>query len=113
MMKSIKFFQTIFLLFILTFPIYSMFGNSDEEDIFTDPESLVRGLYASVTFEPGTLPDWDYVRKFFIPAAVFGVRQTRASMAVLDLDGFIAWWEADIEKHRMKERGFKESVEKL
>lgn len=112
-MKPAKILLSIFLFFVLILPTSSVYGNFDQEDIFTDPESLVRGLYASVTFEPGTLPDWDYVRKFFIPEAVFGGRQTRTSMAVLDLDGFVAWWEVDIEKHKMKERGFKESVEKL
>ena len=83
------------------------------EDPFTTPELLVRGLYASVTFDPGTIPDWDYVRRFFLPEAVIAVRQTRTSMAVLDVDAFIAWFEADVEKYKMKERGFEESVEKL
>jgi hypothetical protein len=87
--------------------------NLNDEDIFTDPEKLVRGLYASVTFEPGTLPNWENVGKFFIPEVVFAVRQTRASMSVLDWDDFVAWWESDIERHKMKERGFVESVENL
>jgi hypothetical protein len=87
--------------------------NSNDEDIFTDPEKLVRGLYASVTFEPGSLPNWDAVGKFFIPEVVFAVRQTRASMSILDWEDFVTWWEADIEKHKMKERGFVESVENL
>lgn len=82
-------------------------------EVYSDAESLVRGLYASVTFEPGTLPDWDYVRSFFVPEAVFGVRKSRTLMEVLDLDGFVNWWLEDIEKHKMKERGFKESIEKL
>jgi hypothetical protein len=86
---------------------------SENDVIFMDPESLLRGLYASVSFEPGTLPDWDYVRSFFIPEAVFGVRKSRTLMDVLDLDGFVDWWLEDIKKHKMKERGFKESIEKM
>jgi hypothetical protein len=86
--------------------------NSDES-VYKDPESLVRGLYASVTFEPGTLPEWDYVRSFFIPEAVFGVRKSRTTMDVLDLDGFVGWWLEDIEKHKLEERGLEESVDKL
>ena len=73
----------------------------------------MHGLYASVTFEPGTVPDWDFVRTFFLPGAVIAARQTRTSMGVLDVDAFIAWFAADVEKHKMKERGFEESVEKL
>lgn len=86
---------------------------SVDEDVYGDAESLVRGLYASVTFQPGTLPDWDYVRSFFIPEAVFGVRKSRTLMDVLDLDGFVDWWLEDIKKHNLKERGLEESVEKM
>lgn len=112
-MKSFKIIFTVLTLIVTANSATSYFENSIDEEIFLNPESLVQGLYASVSFEPGTLPDWDYVRKFFIPEAVFGVRQTRTSMAVLNVDDFVAWWESDIEKHKMKERGFKESVEKL
>jgi hypothetical protein len=83
------------------------------EDVYMNPESLVRGLYASVTFEPGTLPDWDYVRSFFITEAVFGVRKSRTLMDVLDLDGFVDWWLDDIEKHSLQEKGLEESMEKM
>ena len=86
---------------------------STEKAVYMEPESLVRGLYASVTFQPGTLPDWDYVRSFFIPEAVFGVRKSRTLMDVLDLDGFVDWWLEDVEKHNLKKKGLEESVEKL
>lgn len=88
-------------------------NSSADENVYMDPESLLRGLYAAVTFEPGTLPNWDYVRSFFIPEAVFGVRKSRTLMEVLDLDGFVDWWLEDIEKHKLKERGLEESVEKM
>ena len=84
-----------------------------DEGVYKNPESLVRGLYASVTFEPGTLPDWEYVRSFFIPEAVFGVRKSRTYMDVLDVDGYVGWWLEDIEKHNVKEKGFQESIEKM
>jgi hypothetical protein len=105
------------LLWISMFLIVSLIGIANEkyenEEVFLDPESLVRGLYTSVTFEPGTLPDWNYVRNFFIPEAVFGVRKSRTLMDVLDLEGFVDWWLEDIEKHKLKERGLEESVEKM
>jgi hypothetical protein len=106
------FVATVMLFIASTIGITDNNVNTDES-VYGDPESLVRGLYASVTFEPGTLPDWDYVRSFFIPEAIFGVRKTRTLMEVLDLDGFIDWWLEDIAKHKLKERGLEESVEKM
>ena len=108
----------IVVLAIVMFILASAIGIANnhkitDESVFSDPESLVRGLYTSVTFEPGTLPDWDYVRSFFIPEAVFGVRKTRTLMDVLDLEGFVNWWLEDIKKHKLKERGLEESVEKM
>ncbi len=111
-------FRTIFsvwmALFLLT-PTLSMAQdeNAVDEEIFMNPESLVRGLYAAVSFDPGNILDFDYMKKFFIPEVVFGVRKTRTSMAVLNLDEFVEWWVEDIEKHKMKERGFEEIVEKI
>ena len=84
-----------------------------EKAVFDDPESLIRGLYAAVTFDPGTSPDWDYVKSFFIPEAVLAVRMTPTSMAVIGVEGFIGWWLDDIREHKMDERGFEESVETL
>jgi hypothetical protein len=88
-------------------------GISAEEDVFMDPESLVRGLYAAVTFDPGHVPDWDYVRKFFFPDAVIAVRMTRTSMAVLNVEEFVKWFDDDVKKYKMNERGFEELIEKL
>lgn len=83
------------------------------EEIFMNPESLVRGLYAAVSIEPGKTHDWEYVRKFFIPEVVFAVRKTRTSMAVLNLDEFVGWFKGDVEKYKMNERGFEEIVQKI
>jgi hypothetical protein len=87
--------------------------NAAAEEVFAGPESLVRGIYAAVTFGPGSTPDWDYVRSFFIPEAVFGVRKTRTSMDVLTVDGFVDWFISDIKKFKMDELGFEETVQKL
>ena len=84
-----------------------------EEEVFTDPESLVRGLYASVTFDAGSVPDWDYVSKFFAPEAVIAVRMTRTSMAILNVEEFVKWFDDDVKKYNMKERGFEETIEKF
>ena len=82
-------------------------------EVFSDPESLVRGLYAAVSFGPGKPADWGYVRKFFLPEAVIAVRKTRTTMEVQNVDMFIQWFEDDAKKFKMEEKGFEEVVEKL
>ncbi len=112
-MKIRNQFLALAVLFFTVHAFNLSYQNAGTGEIFSDPEALVRGLYASVSFEAGTTPDWDYVRSFFIAEAVFGVRKSRTSMDVLDLDGFVTWWLEDIEKHKMKEKGFEESVERM
>lgn len=80
---------------------------------FDNPESLVRGLYDAVSWEPGAAADWDHVRAFFLPEAVFCMRKTRTSMEVMSLDEFIQWFMDDVERMNMTERGFQETVEHL
>jgi hypothetical protein len=80
---------------------------------FKDPESLVRGIYAAVSFDPGPAPDWEFVKTFFLPQAVIVVRKTRTSMAVMTVQEFVDWFADDVEKFKMKERGFEETVEKI
>ena len=53
---------------------------------FDHPESLVRSLYAAVSFGPGSAADWNHVREFFLPEAVFAMRRTPTDMAVIGLD---------------------------
>jgi hypothetical protein len=103
-------------LVVCTTVFASNYGNRQNAagaDVFGSPETLVRGLYAAVSFGPGTTPDWNYVRTFFIPEAVFGVRKTRTSMEVLNVDAFVDWFISDIKKFKMDELGFEETVQKL
>jgi len=103
---------SILLLTVSAFSVADKDSTTDE-NVFMNPEGLVRGLYAAVSFEPDNSPDWDYVRKFFIPDVVFAVRKTRTSMEVLNLEKFVEWWLEDIKKYKMKEKGFEETVEKM
>lgn len=84
-----------------------------QQSAFGDPEQMVRDLYAAVSFGPGTEADWDHVREFFLPEAVFAVRRTATSMDVMNVDEFIAWFVADVERMHMVERGFEETVLKV
>jgi hypothetical protein len=114
-MKHREFFRFSCIVFVFAFLTLGVAdgATADEGDIFMDPESLVRGLYASVTFDAGSVPDWEYVRKFFTPEAVIAVRMTRTSMAILNVDEFLKWFDDDVKKYKMNERGFEETIEKL
>lgn len=114
-MKHRGLFRFSCMVFLLVLNSLSMadLATAIEEDVFADPESLVRGLYAAVTFDAGSVPDWDYVRKFFTPEAVIAVRMTRTSMAILNVEEFVKWFDDDVKKYKMNERGFEESIEKL
>lgn len=103
------------LLFVGAFlvPGWNAGQTASGEDAFSSPESLVRGLYAAVSFGPGKPADWGYVRKFFLPETVIVVRKTRTTMEVQNLDMFIRWFEDDAKKFRMDEKGFEETIEKL
>jgi hypothetical protein len=101
-------------LLILAIPVSAaQAGTSPDENVFLDPERLVRGLYAAVSFDPGPGPNWEFVKTFFLPQAVLGVRMTPTSMAVLNVQEFVDWFIGDVEKFKMKERGFEETVVKL
>jgi hypothetical protein len=114
-MKYRDIFRFSCMIFVLVFLTLSAADgrNAVEEDVFTDPERLVRGLYAAVTFDAGSVPDWDYVRKFFTPEAVIAVRMTRTSMAILNVEEFVKWFDEDVKKYKMEERGFEETIEKF
>jgi hypothetical protein len=103
------------MVFVLVFLTLSMADGmaTDEQGVFMDPESLVRGLYSAVTFDAGSVPDWDYVRKFFTPEAAIAVRMTRTSMAILNVEEFLKWFDDDVKKYKMEERGFEETIEKI
>lgn len=107
-----RFYCVVFLLIFFTLSLADG-ETAVDEDFFMDPESLVRGLYAAVTFDPGNVPDWDYVRQFFTPEAVIAVRMTRTSMAILNVEEFVKWFDGDVKKYKMNERGFEESIEKM
>jgi len=114
-MKHRKIFRLSCMAFLLaTLSLSAVTGvTAIEEDVFADPESLVRGLYTAVTFDPGNVPDWDYVRKFFIPQATIAARKTRTSMAILNVEEFVKWFDDDVKKYKMEERGFEETIEKI
>ncbi len=80
---------------------------------YTSPASAVRTVYARVSADAGSVPDWDSVRELFLPEAVIVLRASRESLRVLSLDGFIEDFAAFYEDPGVRERGFEEEVLEL
>jgi hypothetical protein len=87
--------------------------SSKESGIFQNPDSLVTALYRAVTFEPGTTPDWVYVRSMFHRDAVVVLRVTRDSTAIMSVDGFIQDFVDFIARAKADRSGFQERVLKM
>jgi hypothetical protein len=100
---------------LILFPVLLCAGEPARpgEDIFLNPESLVRGLYSAVSIKAGQAHDWDHVRKFFAPQAVLAVRKSPTTMELITVEEFVQWFVDDVEKFKMGQRGFEETVEKL
>ena len=74
---------------------------------------MVRTLYGLVTFEPGTIPDWDEVRSLFLDEAVVVLRTSRTESTVFSLDGFVNDFVTFIERANAVETGFEERIIRL
>jgi hypothetical protein len=83
---------------------------SIDDRVYQDPDSLVRALYAAVTFAPGTMPDWSYVRSMFHRDASIVLRVTRDSTAIMSVDGFVGDFVDFIRRFRADTSGFREQV---
>ncbi len=59
------------------------------EEVFEEPETLVREIYTAISSTPGSTPDWDRVRSFFDEDALIVLRATRDDSKKMDLEGFI------------------------
>ncbi|MBK7410685.1 MAG: hypothetical protein IPJ40_23105 [Saprospirales bacterium] len=73
-------------------------------------DGLVTQLYDMVSFEAGTTPDWNEVRKMFLDEAVITLRTSRDSLSVFSVDGFIDDFIRFEGQVRAKNLGFKETI---
>jgi len=103
----------IVVLFLFPVLLCSSAPGRPGEDVFLNPESLVRGLYAAVSIKAGQAHDWDQVRKFFAPQAVLALRKSPTTMELVTVEEFVRWFMDDVKKFNMGDRGFQETVEKL
>ncbi len=83
------------------------------DERFTTPDGLITALYDMVSFEAGTVPDWDEVRSTFLPEAIVVLFTSRTNARVMSLDGFILDWYNFIYNSNVRETGFTESILKM
>jgi hypothetical protein len=73
-------------------------------------EAVVDALYDHVTFDAGTTPDWDAVKKLFIDEAVVVLRTSPDASTVFSLNGFVEDFVRFIERDNVERTGFVESI---
>lgn len=73
-------------------------------------EATVRRLYELITVEAGETPDWAAVRSLFVDEAVIVLRTSRDASTVFSLDGFVADFQAFIERADIEKTGFTETI---
>ncbi len=74
------------------------------------PEKVVDKLYELVTFEKGNSPDWDSVKELFLNDAVIVLRTSYTETEVFNLNGFVTDFKNFIERAKVTETGFSETI---
>lgn len=73
-------------------------------------EGLVGEIYDMVSFEGGSVPDWDAVRSMFHPEAVVVLRTSRTATTVFSVEGFVQDFINFVENTPAGGNGFTEKV---
>lgn len=107
----------VFITFVLlptcVLPIIAQEKESDLRSEFETIDGILNELYKAVSFEKGEDTDWDYVRTFFIHEAVIILRTSATEKKVLNVEDFVQLFLDDIERLRMKDYGFTETVKNI
>lgn len=84
-----------------------------ENDPLETPEGLVAAIYDMVSFEGGSVPDWDQVRSMFLPEAVVVLRTSREATTIFSVEGFIDDFVNFVENTPAGANGFTEKVVRM
>ena len=99
------------LLLSLFFAVILLFNlNSNAQTSIKQPEEIVDELYKLVTFEKGTVPDWDKVKELFIEDAIIVLRSSVSENTIFNLDGFVGDFKRFINESNVTETGFSETI---
>ena len=98
------------LLLMMHVKIFGLTQGSVNEGVHHTPENVVAELYKLVSFEAGKLPDWEQVKRLFIEEAVIVLRLGPTTMRTFGRQSFIDYFIMDIERAKLIESGFTETI---
>jgi hypothetical protein len=79
-------------------------------EVLETPEGVVTEIYDLVSFEAGSVPDWDVVRSMFIPEAVVVLRTSREATTVFSVESFVGDFINFVENSPAGDQGFTEEI---
>lgn len=79
-----------------------------QEQKYETPQKLIDNVYKLMTFDAGSLPDWDNIKNLFHKDANIVLRTGISEMKVMNRDGFVDLWIEDINNMKLNETGIKE-----
>jgi hypothetical protein len=80
------------------------------EEVFRSPDLVVAELYKLVTFDAGTMPDWEKVKDLFVDEAVIVLRLGPTTLRTFNRQSFVDYFIYDIERANLRETGFAENI---
>jgi hypothetical protein len=99
---------SVIVVFLCSPPL--MAQDSGQEPEAGSALAVVHELYDLVTFPAGAIPDWDHLRRLFLPEAVVVLRTSREANSVYSLEGFVQDWLRFVETSDVEETGFTERI---
>jgi hypothetical protein len=108
--KVIVFKSMYVILLIFIVFTHAVGQESQDENIFHHPETVVTEIYKLVSFEGGTTPDWERVKSLFVDKAVIVLRTSVDSMKIVDTQGFVDLFIKDIERYGLEKTGLQETI---
>ena len=91
------------LVFFFTSPSNETYGQAS-------PEKFVRGLYAAISFKPGSNIDWNSVEDMFLEEAVITLRASKEKVNVFTVGQWVQDFKDFIVGRELENIGFNESV---
>lgn len=79
-----------------------------QDQKYETPQKLIDDVYKLMTFDAGSVPDWDDIKNLFYEDANIVLRTGMTEMKAINRDGFVDLWIEDIKNMKLNETGIKE-----
>ncbi len=77
--------------------------------VLDSPDKVIKELYRLVSWEAGTLLDWEQLKNLFLEEALI-ILKSREGFHIIDRQGFIDLWLEDVKKYQLEKTGFTEEM---